>query len=213
MEVIAPVAGTFFYLSYPWNGSTFIVAHNLALAIFSLWIFLSLSGILWNHGIQFENNYYFSIPEAKNYLWLFYLSKYYEYMDTFIIYSKGKQPSFLQKYHHVGAVICWHLTYVNSVDAVIIATLCNSFIHSIMYTFYLLSYLKFDLKFTKIYITSLQMLQFISGFTSLYLWYPMETPINKAVIIIFLTYNLGLVYLFWDFMNTTYFNPRKAKLL
>ena len=82
-----------------------------------------------------------------------------------------------------------------------------------MYTFYLLSYLKFDLRFTKIYITSLQMLQFISGFTTLYLWYPIETPINKAVIIIFLTYNLGLVYLFWDFMNTTYFNPRKAKLL
>jgi hypothetical protein len=70
-------------------------------------------GRLWNEGLAF-------------YGWLFYLSKFYEVIDTAIILAKGKKSSFLQTYHHAGAMLCmwagirymsppiWMFTFVNS---------------------------------------------------------------------------------------------------
>jgi GNS1/SUR4 family len=38
----------------------------------------------------------------------FYISKYYEFVDTWILIAKGKDASFLQVYHHAGiAFIFW----------------------------------------------------------------------------------------------------------
>ena len=36
---------------------------------------------------------------------LFYFSKYYEYLDTWLVRAKGRQPIYLQKYHHIGAAM------------------------------------------------------------------------------------------------------------
>jgi hypothetical protein len=70
-------------------------------------------GRLWNDGLAF-------------YGWLFYLSKFYEVIDTLIILAKGKRSSFLQTYHHAGAMICmwagirymsppiWMFCFINS---------------------------------------------------------------------------------------------------
>jgi len=71
------------------------------------------SGRLWNEGLAF-------------YGWIFYLSKFYEVLDTFIILAKGKLSSTLQTYHHAGAMMCmwagmrymsapiWMFAFVNS---------------------------------------------------------------------------------------------------
>jgi len=70
-------------------------------------------GRLWNEGLAF-------------YGWFFYLSKFYEVLDTFIILAKGKRSSTLQTYHHAGAMMCmwagirymsppiWMFVFVNS---------------------------------------------------------------------------------------------------
>jgi hypothetical protein len=70
-------------------------------------------GRLWNEGLAF-------------YGWFFYLSKFYEVLDTAIILAKGKKSSTLQTYHHAGAMMCmwagirfmsapiWVFTFVNS---------------------------------------------------------------------------------------------------
>ena len=50
-------------------------------------------GRLWNEGLAFWG------------FW-FYLSKFYEMLDTFIILAKGKRSSTLQTYHHTGAMLC-----------------------------------------------------------------------------------------------------------
>lgn len=72
-----------------------------------------VAGRLWNDGLAF-------------YGWLFYLSKFYEVLDTFIILAKGKLSSTLQTYHHAGAMMCmwagmrymsapiWMFVFVNS---------------------------------------------------------------------------------------------------
>ena len=70
-------------------------------------------GRFWNEGLSF-------------YGWIFYLSKFYEVLDTAIILMKGKRSSTLQTYHHAGAMMCmwagirfmsppiWMFVYVNS---------------------------------------------------------------------------------------------------
>lgn len=70
-------------------------------------------GRIWNEGLAF-------------YGWLFYLSKFYEVIDTCIILAKGRKSSLLQTYHHAGAMLSmwagirymsppiWMFVFVNS---------------------------------------------------------------------------------------------------
>jgi len=204
MDLALPAAGTFLYLSYPWNGSLFISIHNLSLHLFSLWTFSSLLYYVWQNGLHAATAYYFADPRIERVIFYFYLSKYYEYFDTFILYGKGKQPIFLQKYHHVGAVICWHLAWQYKVDAIVFASMFNAFIHSIMYLYYLATFHKVNLNYIKPYITYMQMFQFITGFISSYAYYPIETFTNRVITLIFLTYNAGLMLLFGKFIKDNY---------
>lgn len=64
--------------------------------------------------------------------WLFYISKFYEVVDTFIILAKGKQSSFLQTYHHAGVMLCaWAGVRYASPPSLIGVSL-NSAIHTLM---------------------------------------------------------------------------------
>ena len=76
-------------------------------------------GRLWNEGLAF-------------YGWLFYLSKFYEVLDTMIILAKGKKSSVLQTYHHAGAMFCmWAgIRYMSA--PIWMFCFVNSFIHAIM---------------------------------------------------------------------------------
>lgn len=76
-------------------------------------------GRLWNEGLAF-------------YGWFFYLSKFYEVLDTLIILAKGKKSSTLQTYHHAGAMMCmWSgMRYMSA--PIWIFTFVNSGIHALM---------------------------------------------------------------------------------
>ena len=76
-------------------------------------------GRIWNEGLAF-------------YGWLFYLSKFYEVIDTLIILAKGKRSSFLQTYHHAGAMLCmWAgIRYMSPPIWMFVAV--NSGIHALM---------------------------------------------------------------------------------
>lgn len=83
-------------------------------------------GRIWNEGLAF-------------YGWIFYLSKFYEVLDTFIILAKGKPSSTLQTYHHAGAMMCmwagmrymappiWMFAFVNSGIHALMVSLPNDF--------------------------------------------------------------------------------------
>ena len=206
------------YLAYPkqWRVNPTLlhvlsVVHNAALIIFSAWTFVSLSQILYNDGIVFRSNYYFSDPQFDRIICLFYISKYYEFADTFLLYLNGKSPIFLQKYHHVGAVICWHLGYIYKVDCMWIPSIANSFVHTIMYSYYLGCLLKIDqVRFIKKYITSLQLIQlFIPNFICLYYCAPpVETVFNYNIIRFFVGYVSILIVLFSRFFYANYVTPK-----
>lgn len=76
-------------------------------------------GRLWNQGLA-----YFG--------WIFYLSKFYEVLDTAIILAKGKKSSTLQTYHHAGAMMCMWAGIRYMGQPIWIFALVNSFIHALM---------------------------------------------------------------------------------
>ncbi|KAI1180375.1 GNS1/SUR4 family-domain-containing protein [Nemania sp. FL0916] len=109
------------------------------------------AGRLWNNGLAF-------------YGWLFYISKFYEVVDTLIILAKGKYSSTLQTYHHAGAMMAmWAGMRYMSVP-IWIFVFFNSAIHSLMYTYY--TFTAFNVRVPNLIkrsLTSLQISQFVIG--------------------------------------------------
>jgi len=213
---ITPLLAIGGYLSYPKQlriNPTVLyflsVIHNGLLVTFSAWTFMSLSRILYNDGIVLQSNYYFQNPNFDAIIFWFYISKYYEFFDTFLLYLNGKSPIFLQKYHHIGAVICWHLMYVYKVESIWIATILNSFVHTIMYSYYIGCLLKINqVRFIKKYITSLQLCQLIPQPMCLYLYNSDE---NYNILLFFTFYSVGLVILFGMFYYDSYIKIKRNK--
>ncbi|KAJ0118325.1 gns1 sur4 family protein [Diaporthe amygdali] len=108
-------------------------------------------GRIWNEGLAF-------------YGWIFYLSKFYEVLDTLIILAKGKQSSVLQTYHHAGAMMCMWAGMRYMSPPIWMFVFVNSGIHAMMYTYYTLSAFSIRVPvFIKRTLTSLQITQFLVG--------------------------------------------------
>lgn len=76
-------------------------------------------GRIWNEGLAFWG-------------WFFYLSKFYEVVDTMIILTKGKRSSTLQTYHHAGAMLCMWAGMRYMSPPIWMFCLVNSGIHTMM---------------------------------------------------------------------------------
>jgi hypothetical protein len=218
---IYPLFGSIFYLYFPKNivkdihpslVNNYAIIHNVCLQLFSMYVAYNLLYAIYTYGFVSRVNYYFQDKNIDNVIYYFYLSKYYEYVDTIILYAKNKKPIFLQKFHHLGAVIVWHLGYVNKCEGMLLACLLNSVVHSFMYLYYLLTLLKFNVNSYRIYITSLQILQLFSGSIMVpYYFYSFENVQNKIVVCVFEIYVMCLLYLFSEFMYKNYLQ-KKQKL-
>jgi len=95
-------------------------------------------------------------------LWIYYASKPVEFIDTWIMILKknNRQISFLHVYHHVTIfIIWWAVVYFAPGGESYFSAAQNSFIHVLMYSYYLLS--SFGVKLPKSFITMSQMLQFL----------------------------------------------------
>ncbi len=180
--------------------------HNALLATFSIWTFISLTMIIWNDGLVFKSNFYFQNPRFDKLIYVFYISKYYELADTILLYLSGKTPTFLQKYHHVGALFAWHFGYFYKVEATFATTLMNSFIHSIMYTYFMCTSMKMRrVRALRPYITRMQLSQFMIGMMLIVMYYPpVETPWRYAILMLAQAYNVGLIILFRRFYTKAY---------
>ncbi|KAB8068375.1 GNS1/SUR4 family-domain-containing protein [Aspergillus leporis] len=110
-------------------------------------------GRMWNQGLAYLG-------------WIFYLSKFYEVLDTAIILAKGKKSSTLQTYHHAGAMMCMWAGIRYIAPPIWIFTLVNSAIHAMMYTYYTLTALRIRVpNVIKRSLTSMQITQFLFGTT------------------------------------------------
>ena len=127
---------------------TITVLHSAALAVYSGWTFINSWRIVTSYLLS--TDYWTTFCDADNTLWTthnlgfwvthFYLSKYYEFIDTWIVLLKGKKPIFLQTYHHAGIVILmWMFVATKATGGALITLTFNSFIRTRMYAYYTLS--------------------------------------------------------------------------
>ncbi|CAG8605957.1 5046_t:CDS:2 [Ambispora gerdemannii] len=198
--------------------TAFIFVHNLLLCVYSFSTFLG-AGSAQLRNFLTHSNFTDAYCDRDGSFWnnalgywgyLFYLSKYYEIVDTIIILLKGRRSSLLQTYHHAGAIITMWSGINYGATAVWIFVIFNSFIHTIMYAYYAATSIGLHPP-GKQYLTTMQISQFLIG-TSLAISYlfvdgchasagaRMATWINVS-------YLFPLIYLFVDFAKKTYGKP------
>jgi elongation of very long chain fatty acids protein 4 len=97
-------------------------------------------------------------------MWVFYWSKIIEFNDTFIMIMRRNfhQVSFLHVYHHFTIfAIWWAVIYYGPGGDAVFSVILNSFVHVVMYSYYLSTTIGYPLSFIKPYITIIQMTQFM----------------------------------------------------
>ena len=211
----------------------FTAAHNIILTVYSGWTFYNTLPIVRNYLVKHnpEGNAvgYFEVAcdrDAKLWgsgtgfddsvgWWIthFYLSKYYEFIDTWIIMAKGKKPELLQTYHHAGVVILmWAFVYTKNTSCGMILTVLNSFIHTIMYCYYFFAVIGYTSPYAK-YLTQAQLTQFFTGIALT--CYPyIEPTCYKTVGQMYSLYGIHLytiilIYLFLKFFFKKYSKDKK----
>lgn len=152
-------------------------------------------------------------PEAMRVargVYIYFLAKITELLDTifFVLRKKERQITFLHMYHHtVMPMISWGATkYYPGGHGTLIGVI-NSFVHIIMYSYYMLAAMGPGLRkylFWKKYITTLQMLQFCIAFlhSSQLLFYDCGYP--RWSVCLTLPNAIFFYFLFADFYNKAY---------
>jgi len=201
----------------------FLVIHNFGLAVFSLVCTWNL-WLLWGASLA-DNGWYTTMCDQDGTLWrttglgswtnVFYLSKFYEFLDTWILIYKRKEPSLLQVYHHAGVVITMWGAVVSQSPWLPLASAINSFIHTLMYTYFCIKTIwpTVEIKAAK-YLTSLQIVQFFSGicFSVMYYHYgnDCDTQSSRFTCAVSCFYVTILMGLFLSFANNKYRKKDKS---
>ncbi|KAI8326048.1 hypothetical protein GQ54DRAFT_315347 [Martensiomyces pterosporus] len=197
----------------PGNLKNAIIAHNMVLALYSIWTFVDFfPAVVRNVQAQGLKG---GFCDTEWRLWnekllmhgfLFYLSKYYEFFDTAIILAKGREAGYLQKFHHSGAVfIMWLGNYVQS-PYLAFFVFENSIIHAIMYTYYTLTALGIRPPGKQI-LTRLQIGQFYVGLSAGFIYALLpdcQSGYQKVFTYWFIPYIIELIRLFNEFAARTY---------
>jgi elongation of very long chain fatty acids protein 4 len=161
-------------------------------------------------------------PAIANLLWLFYVSKVWDFWDTIFIVlgKKSRQLSFLHVYHHITIFLFYWLNANVFYDGDIYLTIAlNGFIHTVMYTYYFICMHTKDPStgkslpiWWKSSLTMLQLFQFITMMSQgSYLVINGCDEISVRVTYTYVAYILSLFFLFMQFYVESYIKPKKKK--
>ncbi|XP_065372435.1 very long chain fatty acid elongase AAEL008004 isoform X2 [Calliphora vicina] len=157
----------------PFRLQNTLILYNAVQVIFSAWIFYEcLMGGWWGHySFTCQPVEYNDHPRTKRMVhacWWYYFSKFTEFMDTifFVLRKKQSQITTLHVIHHgCMPMSVWFGVKFTPGGHSTFFGLLNTFVHIIMYTYYMFSamgpqYQKY--LWWKKYLTTLQMVQFIA---------------------------------------------------
>lgn len=161
-------------------------------------------------------------PAIANLLWLFYISKIWDFWDTIFIVlgKKWRQLSFLHVYHHTTIFLFYWLNANVFYDGDVYVTIVlNGFIHTVMYTYYFIC-MHTKVKGTgeaipiwwKPYLTILQLIQFVTMMSQgTYLVINGCDTLSIRITATYVVYILSLFFLFAQFFVQSYMKPKKKK--
>jgi len=210
--------------------SQFAVVHNAHLCLLSLYMMVFTLREASKRGYSLFGNSLDTSEqglEMARMIWIFYVSKVVEFVDTVIMALKknNRQISFLHVYHHTSIFFIWWIIcfFAPGGESYFSAAL-NSFIHVLMYGYYLWSTLAPKLEegkkprpmhpsYWKEWITRSQMFQFcimfIQAVSDLWITVPKSYP--RFCIWILFYYMMTMLALFGQFYVQSYFKGKKAK--
>ncbi|GAB1862108.1 Elongation of very long chain fatty acids protein [Camponotus japonicus] len=208
----------------PYQLKNTLVVYNFLQILISIWLFWEgLTGVWLNSSYNWrcEPVDYSYSPHALRVargVHLYFLAKLTELLDTvfFVLRKKEKQITFLHMYHHtVMPMISWGATKYYPGGHGIFIGIINSFVHIIMYTYYLLAALLPHHQYQrylwwKKYITTLQMAQFCLAFlhNCQLLFYDCDYP--KFSLVFVLPNAVFFYFLFSDFYNNAYTSKNES---
>mmetsp|Transcript_34300 Transcript_34300/g.84125 ORF Transcript_34300/g.84125 Transcript_34300/m.84125 type:complete len:278 (-) Transcript_34300:238-1071(-) len=143
------------------------------------------------------------------FVYLFYLFKYYELLDTVILSLRRKPLLPLHVYHHVSMpLVCYLWFRLPWLEGSAWCALINSAIHVAMYWYYLQTVLQRRVWWKK-YLTSLQIAQFISGAIWVLIFLGLRAnghgcQGNVLSAAFSFAVNLSFIVLFANFFRSTY---------
>lgn len=199
----------------------FIICHNAFLIFLSLYMCLGCVAQAYQNGYTlWGNEFKATETQLALYIYIFYVSKIYEFVDTYIMLLKNnlRQVSFLHIYHHSTISFIWWIIARRAPggDAYFSAAL-NSWVHVCMYTYYLLSTLigKEDPKRSNYlwwgrHLTQMQMLQFFFNVLQA-LYCASFSTYPKFLSKILLVYMMSLLGLFGHFYYSKHIAAAKLQ--
>jgi elongation of very long chain fatty acids protein 4 len=127
-----------------------------------------------------------------------------------ILRKKDNQLSFLHIYHHALVMWCWwFVCHFACWGDAYFGAMMNSFIHVVMYSYYLFSLLNIPCPWKK-YLTQMQLVQFVLCFVSATYCAVMGTyPLFLCMIQIFVMVNM--LVLFSNFYRKNYSDSSRTK--
>lgn len=142
--------------------------------------------------------------------WWYFIAKISELLDTvfFVLRKKQNQITFLHVYHHtMTAIVSWAYVRFLPGEQCALLGLINSFVHVVMYTYYLIAALGPQYKkylWWKKYITWIQLVQFVIVLSYLMMVLMMDCKVPKALTYFMMTNMVIFLYLFGDFYRKAY---------
>ncbi|KAL7044471.1 hypothetical protein ACKWTF_001917 [Chironomus riparius] len=163
----------------------------------------------------------YSDQVSWNFFYGYFLIKILDFTDTILIILRKseRQLTLLHCYHHISILIVAYFFPMWFTSAIpLFGTFLNSLIHLFMYSYYLTSavFPKWQkLKWIKIILTKLQILQFIVGVALIeyYYWTNPSCHVPNFFHYFMISYLSIFIYMFVSFYRKTYFkNLDKLKL-
>ncbi|XP_074036574.1 very long chain fatty acid elongase AAEL008004 isoform X1 [Leptinotarsa decemlineata] len=200
----------------PFNLKKTLFVYNLMQVIFSSWLFYRLATAGWLTGKfsficqPLDTS---TSPEAMKMVstvYWYFISKFTEFFDTifFIMRKKYNQISTLHLIHHgIMPIGSWLAISLSPGGHVSFVPLLNTFVHIIMYSYYLLSAMGPSLKkylWWKRYLTSLQIIQFVLIMVQSMQPLFTDCPYPRAISCWITCESVLFVFLFKQFYEETY---------
>lgn len=200
-----------------------LIVYNLFQVLFSTWLFyeLSMSGWLTGHySLRCQPVDYSNHPVTLRMVhvcWWYYFSKFTEFFDTifFVLRKKNQHVSTLHVIHHgCMPMSVWFGVKFTPGGHSTFFGLLNTFVHIIMYTYYLLAALGPQMQkylWWKKYLTTLQMAQFVAIMVHAFQLLFIDCNYPRAFVWWIGMHAVMFFFLFKEFYNQSYSQSKKLK--